>query len=115
MPRSSGRTIGHFLVLPRDHVADFTTDPVVSATVQMRAAELAQELCGQWNYPTSRCEVNTQTVCHLHGHLVARTADDGLAPLEPSHLQQAHRAGRRIADLAIAYAYGYVRITTGVN
>ncbi|MEV0040980.1 HIT family protein [Streptomyces sp. NPDC050804] len=93
VPRSSGRTIGHFLVLPRDHVADFTTDPVVSATVQMRAAELAQELCGQWNYPTSRCEVNTQTVCHLHGHLVARTADDGLA------LPWNHPTSNRLTEL----------------
>ncbi|MFB8413814.1 HIT family protein [Streptomyces albidoflavus] len=42
-PRSGGCTDGHILVLPRRHVADFTTDPVVSATVQMRATELAAQ------------------------------------------------------------------------
>ncbi|MFC9429592.1 hypothetical protein [Streptomyces sp. NPDC056987] len=29
------------------------TDPVVSATVQLRAAELAGQLGGQWNYLTT--------------------------------------------------------------
>ncbi|MEU9983761.1 HIT domain-containing protein [Streptomyces sp. NPDC050856] len=79
VPRSGGCTEGHLLVLPRGHVADFTTDPVVSATVQLRAAELAQELGGQWNYLTSCGPDATQTVLHLHGHLVPRRAGDGLA------------------------------------
>ncbi|MEU1948147.1 HIT family protein [Streptomyces sp. NPDC020125] len=79
VPRSGGCTEGHLLVIPRGHVADFTTDPVVAATVQMRAAELAQQMGGQWNYLTSCGEAATQTVFHLHGHLVPRTAGDGLA------------------------------------
>ncbi|ALC32361.1 hypothetical protein ABE83_34620 (plasmid) [Streptomyces sp. CFMR 7] len=79
MPRSGGCTDGHLLVLPRGHVADFTTDPVVSATVQLRAAELAAQIGGQWNYLTSCGPDATQTVFHLHGHLVPRTAGDGLA------------------------------------
>ncbi|MGW2110941.1 HIT family protein [Streptomyces sp. NPDC001948] len=74
-----GCTDGHLLVLPRGHVADFTTDPVVSATVQLRAAELAAQIGGQWNYLTSCGPDATQTVFHLHGHLVPRTADDRLA------------------------------------
>ncbi|MFE4830773.1 HIT family protein [Streptomyces sp. NPDC056672] len=118
MARSSGRTIGHFLVLPRDHVADFTTDPVVSATVQMRAAELAQKLCGRWNYPTSCGEAATQTVFHLHGLLVARTAGDGLAlPWNHPTSNRLTEPEDEIADLATAYAYGYgyVGILTGVN
>ncbi|WP_254406248.1 nucleoside 2-deoxyribosyltransferase domain-containing protein [Streptomyces sp. AC627_RSS907] len=78
-PRSGGCTDGHLLVIPRSHVDDFTVDPVVSATVQMRAAELAQQLGGQWNYLTSCGPDATQTVFHLHGHLVPRTAGDGLA------------------------------------
>lgn len=77
-PRSGGCTTDHLLIIPRGHVADFTTDPVVSATVQLRAAELAQELGGQWNYLTSCGPAATQTVLHLHGHLIPRTADDGL-------------------------------------
>ncbi|WP_245996819.1 HIT family protein [Streptomyces armeniacus] len=79
VPRSGGCTDGHLLVLPKAHVTDFTIDPVVSATVQLRAAELAQQLGGQWNYLTSCGEAATQTVWHLHGHLVPRTAGDGLA------------------------------------
>jgi diadenosine tetraphosphate (Ap4A) HIT family hydrolase len=79
VPRGGGCTRGHLLILPRGHVADFTTDPVVSATVQLRAAQLAQELGGQWNYLTSCGPDATQTVFHLHGHLVPRTAGDGLA------------------------------------
>ncbi|MFF8646526.1 HIT family protein [Streptomyces sp. NPDC015345] len=74
-----GCTDGHLLVLPRGHVADFTTDPVVSATVQLRAAELAQELGGQWNYLTSCGPDATQSVFHLHGHLIPRHVGDGLA------------------------------------
>ncbi|MCZ0204717.1 HIT domain-containing protein [Streptomyces sp. UMAF16] len=89
VPRSGGCTQGHLLVLPRGHVADFTTDPVVSATVQMRAAELAQELGGQWSYLT-RCGPDaTQTVRHLHGHLVPRRAGDNLAlPWTPTREQE---------------------------
>ncbi|MBX7555203.1 HIT domain-containing protein [Streptomyces sp. tea 10] len=79
VPRSGGCTDGHLLVLPRGHVTDFTTDPVVSATVQLRAAELAAQIGGQWNYLTSCGPDATQTVFHLHGHLVPRTAGDGLA------------------------------------
>ncbi|MFZ3562845.1 HIT family protein [Streptomyces sp. BH097] len=78
-PRGGGCTDGHLLVLPRGHVADFTTDPVVSATVQLRAAELAAQIGGQWNYLTSCGPAATQTVFHLHGHLVPRTDGDGLA------------------------------------
>ncbi|MFJ9855301.1 HIT family protein [Streptomyces sp. NPDC101150] len=65
--------------MPRGHVADFTTDPVVSATVQLCAAELAGQLGGQWNCLTSCGPDAIQTVFHLHGHLVPRTAGDGLA------------------------------------
>ncbi|SEB31972.1 Diadenosine tetraphosphate (Ap4A) hydrolase [Streptomyces misionensis] len=79
VPRSGGCTDGHLLVLPRGHVADFTTDPVVSATVQLRAAELAAQIGGQWNYLTSCGPDAAQTVFHLHGHLVPRTSGDGLA------------------------------------
>ncbi|MFI6689091.1 HIT family protein [Streptomyces sp. NPDC050485] len=78
-PRSGGCTNGHLLVIPRGHVDDFTVDPVVSATTQHRAAELAAEIGGQWNYVTSCGDAATQTVRHLHGHLLPRTAGDGLA------------------------------------
>ncbi|MGW3563585.1 RapZ C-terminal domain-containing protein [Streptomyces sp. NPDC000941] len=83
LPRADDRgrrgcTEGHLLVIPKVHVNDFTVDPVVSATVQMRAAELAALRGGQWNYLTSCGPDATQTVFHLHGHLVPRIAGDGL-------------------------------------
>ncbi|MFI5774395.1 HIT domain-containing protein [Streptomyces sp. NPDC051658] len=38
-----------------------------------------RQLGGQWNHLTSCGPDATQTVFHLHGHLVPRAADDGLA------------------------------------
>ncbi|MFF3928305.1 HIT family protein [Streptomyces hirsutus] len=69
---------GHTLVIPRQHVADFGEDPDVSATTMRRAAELA---AGEqpMNLITSRGREATQSVFHLHLHLVPRAADDGLA------------------------------------
>ena len=69
---------GHTLVIPRDHVQDFTTDPDVSALTMFRAAELAQGP-QPMNLITSRGREATQSVFHLHLHLVPRKADDGLA------------------------------------
>ncbi len=77
LPRSGGCTPGHTLVVPRIHVADAGVDPEVTATVMRRAAELAGELDAA-NIITSRGEAATQTVFHLHVHVVPRTAGDGL-------------------------------------
>lgn len=75
-----GCTAGHILVIPKGHIDDFTVDPVLAGTVQTRAGELAQKLGpAQWNYLTSCGPDATQTVFHMHGHLVPRTAGDGLA------------------------------------
>lgn len=70
-------TDGHLLVIPKVHVADVGHDPHVSAATMQRAAELAAE---QWcNVITSRGRVATQSVFHLHIHIVPRREDDGLA------------------------------------
>jgi histidine triad (HIT) family protein len=69
---------GHTLVIPRDHVRDFATDPDVSALTMYRAAELAQGP-QPMNLITSRGREATQSVWHLHLHLVPRAANDGLA------------------------------------
>lgn len=69
-------TDGHLLVIPRTHVADFGQDPYISAAVMKRAAQLAAT---QWcNVITSRGAVATQTVFHLHVHIVPRCEGDGL-------------------------------------
>ena len=69
---------GHTLVIPKQHVADFGEDPEVSAATMRRAAELA---AGPWpaNIITSRGREATQSVWHLHLHIVPRAANDGLA------------------------------------
>jgi histidine triad (HIT) family protein len=69
---------GHTLVIPRDHVRDFATDPDVSAIAMYRAAELAQGP-QPMNVITSRGKEATQSVFHLHLHLVPRAENDGLA------------------------------------
>lgn len=73
---------GHVLVIPRTHVADFSEDPAVTATVMARAAEYAgrSDRAGRaCNLITSQGREATQSVFHLHVHLVPRAADDGLA------------------------------------
>jgi histidine triad (HIT) family protein len=72
-------TEGHTLIIPRVHVADFAEQPDVTATTMHRAAEFAAQLGGPMNLITSRGRETTQSVFHLHLHLVPRTKDDGLA------------------------------------
>ncbi|MFF2123531.1 HIT family protein [Kitasatospora sp. NPDC058184] len=80
-PRSGGVADGHLLVIPRQHVADVGTNPLVSAATMSRAAELPAA-----NVLTSRGAAATQTVFHLHLHVVPRTDGDGLPlPWAPQH------------------------------
>jgi histidine triad (HIT) family protein len=72
-----GCTSGHLLVIPTVHVPDVGTDPAVSALTMAAAAELAAELPA-CNVITSKGADATQTVFHLHVHVVPRVADDGL-------------------------------------
>lgn len=76
-PRSGGVTEGHLLVIPRTHVADVGIDPAVSAATMARAAELTAELPAA-NVITSRGVEATQSVFHLHVHVVPRAPGDGL-------------------------------------
>lgn len=73
-------TEGHYLVIPKVHVADFSEDPAVSAATMHRAAQLAGLLpTAQLNVITSKGPAATQSVYHLHLHLVPRRENDGLA------------------------------------
>ena len=67
---------GHLLVLPKEHVQDATTDPWWAGSVMRFAASLANPPC---NLITSAGAEATQSVFHLHIHIVPRAADDGLA------------------------------------
>lgn len=68
---------GHLLVVPRQHVTDARTDPAVTAKVFGVAALVAAE-GGACNLITSAGPEATQTVFHLHVHVVPRRPDDGL-------------------------------------
>jgi histidine triad (HIT) family protein len=67
---------GHVLVIPKQHVADFGEDPDVSALTMRRAAEIVPHPA---NIITSLGREATQSVFHLHIHVVPRAENDGLA------------------------------------
>jgi histidine triad (HIT) family protein len=70
---------GHTLIVPKVHVQDFAADPDVSAATMRRAAELMRWTDRPMNVITSRGREATQSVFHLHLHLVPRAENDGLA------------------------------------
>lgn len=69
---------GHLLVLPKEHVPDFTSSYHLTRVSAAVAGHLGRryEAC---NLITSRGAAATQSVFHLHWHLVPRAMDDGLA------------------------------------
>lgn len=71
-------TPGHILVIPNKHVSDFAEDAEVSAAVMRDAASLARTLGGDCNLITSKGRAATQSVFHLHIHLIPRKAGDQL-------------------------------------
>lgn len=88
---------GHVLVIPRNHVQDFAEDPVTSALVMGRAAQLVQGYArdgADFNVITSIGEAATQTVKHLHVHIVPRTLGDGLKLPWTGHIKE-HEDGHR--------------------
>lgn len=70
-------TDGHVLVIPRRHVTDAAANPELYGVVSRAAAVHASEV-GECNIITSVGEAATQTVNHLHIHVVPREEDDGL-------------------------------------
>ncbi|MFF9482995.1 HIT family protein [Streptomyces sp. NPDC014733] len=88
-PRSGGVNDGHVFVLPRVHVEDAGADPDVTASVMRRAAELMAEQDAA-NLITSKGEAATQSVHHLHVHVVPRKEGDNLPlPWTPQHTARA--------------------------
>jgi histidine triad (HIT) family protein len=67
---------GHILVIPKRHVQDFRDVPHVSGKVMEAAASIAPYPS---NLITSAGQEATQSVYHLHLHIVPRAYNDGLA------------------------------------
>jgi histidine triad (HIT) family protein len=66
---------GHVLVIPKRHARDALADPDTTGATFRRAAQYASPAC---NLITSVGEAATQTVMHLHVHVVPRADGDGL-------------------------------------
>jgi histidine triad (HIT) family protein len=71
---------GHRLVVPKAHVADALEDPRAAGEAMAYAANLARATgIAPCNIITSAGSAATQTVFHLHVHVVPRREGDGLA------------------------------------
>jgi len=70
-------TDGHVLIIPKQHVATAATDPIITAQTAVRAAQHARQY-DSFNLITSAGRAATQSIDHLHIHVVPRTVDDGL-------------------------------------
>ena len=71
-------TDGHVLVIPRQHVQDAASEPLLTGITARCAAELIGPSVDAFNLITSAGRDATQTVMHLHWHIVPRIAGDGL-------------------------------------
>ena len=70
---------GHLLVVPTEHVTDALDDPRVTAFIMGAAASVANShKIGPCNFITSVGREATQSVFHLHIHIVPRQENDGL-------------------------------------
>lgn len=70
---------GHVIVIPRLHVPDATTDAELAGDVFAEAARYLRDVVrGDGNILTSVGEAATQTVRHLHVHVIPRNAWDEL-------------------------------------
>lgn len=68
---------GHTLIVPREHVSDATENPKVTAQVMYRAALYASGF-DHSNIITSIGKPATQSIFHLHVHVIPRAAGDQL-------------------------------------
>lgn len=81
---------GHLLFIPRRHYRDATVEPAATGVVFAAAsAYLGRELKSAGNILTSVGAAATQTVEHLHVHVIPRGPDDGLGSdwpwMRPEH------------------------------
>lgn len=95
-------TEGHVLVLPKAHVVNFAEDPWTAAMVMHHTADYIRNPRRLWdcNVITSVGPDATQTVFHLHVHVVPRRENDGLAlPWTGQRVEEVSPAEERVTDL----------------
>lgn len=68
---------GHLLVVPRRHVDNFGFDPNVTADT-MRTAVWISRRFREFNIITSKGKNASQSINHLHVHIIPRKKGDGL-------------------------------------
>lgn len=69
---------GHVLIIPKRHVAHAGEDPQVTGDTMACASEYAGILHDSFNLITSAGRAATQSIGHLHIHVVPRAVDDEL-------------------------------------
>lgn len=69
---------GHRIVFSARHSKDFTDELGILLEVMIHAVKVAKENGGEYNLITSKGKNATQSVFHLHIHLVPRKENDGL-------------------------------------
>lgn len=83
-------TLGHTLVIPRIHVADIwglskpTADHLTQATLKVASSIRRVFRSDALNIIQSNGPEATQTVFHLHIHLVPRYPEDHMGPIWPT-------------------------------
>jgi histidine triad (HIT) family protein len=79
----------HVLIISRCHVASAIEDPAVTGTVSTRGAQLAIEY--GWNDANFIFNIGlygSQTIDHIHGHLLRRRLGDRILLPWPQPLQE---------------------------
>lgn len=69
---------GHVIIVPEEHVSDFADGAYWMSQIVFVAGEWARRTGGDYNLITSKGKSATQSVFHLHVHLVPRRERDGL-------------------------------------
>lgn len=96
---------GHLLFVPRVHVRSATDHPKIATTVFEAAARYAAEHLGDVNILTSVGAAATQTVEHLHIHVLPRGERDDI-PADWPWQRDLHRSIWETTAAAVNTAYG---------
>lgn len=91
-------TAGHVIVIPKRHVENATTSPLITGKTALIAANVGMRTGGAFNLITSVGAPATQTVMHLHWHVVPRVEGDGLHLPWTGQAETERRAAEMVAD-----------------